>query len=142
MPYSIQENGFEIISNVLTRSEVEAIHDAIGGIQEKSEQAYGIRNLLQRVPAVAELAASQKLLSVVEGVIGSRPFPVHGIFFDKTPEANWKVAWHQDLTIAVAEKKEVLGFGPWSVKDGVVHVQPPMSVLENMLAVRIHLDDC
>lgn len=27
-------------------------------------------------------------------------------------------------------------------KAGVLHVQPPVSVLESMLAVRIHLDDC
>ena len=51
------------------------------------------------------------------------------------------VAWHQDLTIAVRDKVEALGFGPWSVKDGVPHVQPPVSLLENMVTVRQHLDD-
>jgi ectoine hydroxylase-related dioxygenase (phytanoyl-CoA dioxygenase family) len=51
------------------------------------------------------------------------------------------VPWHQDLTIAVRERREAAGFGPWSVKDGVVHVQPPDEVIARMLAVRIHLDD-
>lgn len=49
--------------------------------------------------------------------------------------------WHQDLTIAVRERREVVGFGPWSVKDGVPHVQPPAEVLEGLVAVRVHLDD-
>jgi ectoine hydroxylase-related dioxygenase (phytanoyl-CoA dioxygenase family) len=64
------------------------------------------------------------------------------LLFDKPPEANWKVPWHQDLTIAVKEKRDTPGFGPWSIKAGVLHVQPPVAVLETMLAVRIHLDDC
>ena len=48
----------------------------------------------------------------------------------------------KDLSIAVAEKLDAPGFSGWSVKQGVVHVQPPMAVLERMLTVRLHLDDC
>ena len=66
--------------------------------------------------------------------------PVRSILFDKTPDENWPVAWHQDLTITVDEKKEVEGYGPWSVKDDAPHVQPPASLLENMVTLRIHLD--
>lgn len=75
-------------------------------------------------------------------MLGPHAIAVRGILFDKTPDANWKVPWHQDLTIAVTAKLQVPGFGPWSKKAGVLHVQPPAFVLENMLAVRIHLDDC
>lgn len=53
-----------------------------------------------------------------------------------------KVSWHQDRTIAVRERKECSGFGPWSIKAGVPHVEAPRHLLENMLAVRVHLDDC
>ena len=52
------------------------------------------------------------------------------------------MAWHQDLTIAVHQRRCVAGFTAWSEKEGVVHVQPPVPVLERMLAVRVHLDDC
>lgn len=37
--------------------------------------------------------------------------PVKGIVFDKTPAANWKVPWHQDLTICVERRIDVNGFG-------------------------------
>ena len=40
------------------------------------------------------------------------------------------------------ERIDVPGFGPWSIKSGVPHVQPPVEVLEQMVAVRLHLDDC
>jgi ectoine hydroxylase-related dioxygenase (phytanoyl-CoA dioxygenase family) len=101
-----------------------------------------MRNLLRLAPAIRELAASVAMRSVVEPVLGAEAFPVRGLLFDKTPGANWKVAWHQDLSIAVAKKIDTPGFGPWSIKADVPHVQPLASVLQNMLTVRLHLDDC
>ena len=35
-----------------------------------------------------------------------------------------------------------LGFVAWSQKAGVWQVQPPPAVLADMMAVRVHLDDC
>jgi hypothetical protein len=66
--------------------------------------------------------------------------PVRAVMFDKTPDANWAVAWHQDRTLPVAERVEVEGFGPWSTKDGLLHVAPPFEILARMITLRIHLD--
>lgn len=78
----------------------------------------------------------------VNSLLGDGAFPVRILFFDKTPAANWLVPWHQDLAIAVAERREAAGFSGWSEKDGIAHVQPPAAVLEAMLTLRLHLDDC
>ena len=66
---------------------------------------------------------------------------VRAILFDKSDAANWALGWHQDRTIAVRERVEVAGFGPWSVKQGLQHVEPPFAVIEAMLTMRVHLDD-
>jgi ectoine hydroxylase-related dioxygenase (phytanoyl-CoA dioxygenase family) len=63
------------------------------------------------------------------------------LYFDKSADTNWFVAWHQDTTIAVSLRENVAGFGPWSEKDGIPHVRPPQEFLQQMLAVRINLDD-
>jgi ectoine hydroxylase-related dioxygenase (phytanoyl-CoA dioxygenase family) len=68
--------------------------------------------------------------------------PVRAIYFDKSAATNWLVGWHQDLTVAARARVDVPGFGSWSVKEGVPHVRAPVAVLEQMLSVRIHLDDC
>jgi hypothetical protein len=34
------------------------------------------------------------------------------------PATNWKVAWHQGLSIAVAERRDVPGFTGRSLKEG------------------------
>ena len=93
------------------------------------------------LPIVRELANSNAMLDLVLPHLPSEPKAVRAIYFDKSPAANWLVPWHQDLTIAVSSHVEVLGFGPWSVKEGIHHVQPPLECLEQMLAVRLHLDD-
>lgn len=112
------------------------ISDALSGVRG------GARHLLRTVPAVRTLAQSAVLRSIAERSLGPGAVAVRAILFDKTPGANWKVVWHQDLTIAVRERRDVAGFGPWTEKAGVPHVQPPVEVLERMVAVRLHLDDC
>ena len=32
------------------------------------------------------------------------------------------------------------GYGPWTTKQGRIHVAPPIGVIQSMLTVRIHLD--
>jgi hypothetical protein len=78
---------------------------------------------------------------VVTELRGAVAKPVRAILFDKSPQTNWGLGWHQDRTIAVRARCEVAGFGPWTVKRGMLHVAPPVELLERMLTIRVHLDD-
>jgi len=131
---SIEEKGFAIVSNCLTEQMVEHLSVHLG--DEKHAQ----RNLLS-IPMVRELAASRVVKPLIDSLFGKESFAVRGILFNKTPDANWKVVWHQDRTIAVRERTEVAEFGPWSIKAGVQHVQPPASLMSTMIAIRLHLDE-
>jgi ectoine hydroxylase-related dioxygenase (phytanoyl-CoA dioxygenase family) len=73
-------------------------------------------------------------------VLGRECLPVRAILFDKSAEQNWSLGWHQDRTIALRQRIDVEGFGPWSVKSGMVHVEPPFDLLAGMVTVRVHLD--
>ncbi|OYQ33792.1 phytanoyl-CoA dioxygenase [Niveispirillum lacus] len=86
------------------------------------------------------LGPDSALGRVASGLLGAGSMPVRALLFDKSPETNWSVGWHQDRVIAVRERREVPGFGPWSVKDGIHHVAPPVSVLNSMVTIRLHLD--
>ncbi|HET6879562.1 MAG TPA: phytanoyl-CoA dioxygenase family protein [Pirellulales bacterium] len=141
---SFAQQGFLIVENVISDEEASGLADAVEGYNAASSDRaalYGRRNLL-RLPEIDRLAASPQLRNVVEPFLGKGAFAVRGLWFDKLPAANWRVAWHQDLTIAVCRRVEAPGFTAWSVKAGVEHVQPPDEVLARMLTVRLHLDDC
>lgn len=109
--------------------------------RERSGKTYGIRNLLNLAREVRALTESGNVKDMIKKVLGKKSKPVKAIYFDKSPDANWKVPWHQDLTISVRRKIELPGFSAWTTKAGIVHVQPPVEILEKMVAVRIHLDD-
>ena len=140
---NLESDGFAIVPDVLSPSCCDELLAAFAIVESATQnRASSMRNVLQRVPQVRSLCESSPILRLMESLLGKDCFPVRAILFDKTASANWKVVWHQDLTIAVAEKREAEGFAPWSIKDGVTHVQPPVRVLEQMLTLRLHLDDC
>jgi len=102
----------------------------------------GMRNALISSPRARSWARSPGVMAVVRNLVGSNPVPVRAILFDKTASANWRIPWHQDLVIAVDRRIETPGFGPWSVKEGVLQVKPPAEILAQMVTLRLHFDDC
>lgn len=142
----LDQDGYVLIHGWLTAPEVEQYRhlvDSLGtqiAICTRSGVPYANRQLLDRVPKLMVLTNSERMRKLVEPVVGPSPFVARSIFFDKSESANWMVTWHQDTTIAVNGEFPVPGYGPWSVKDDVVHVRPPAHVLESMVTVRVHLD--
>ena len=130
---TVQHDGFSTIRGLLDAQDISRLISALG-----HAPAAGRRGMLA-VPAVQELAASSKMLDAVRPHISGTPRPVRAIFFDKSPGINWLVPWHQDLTISVRARVESVGFGPWSTKDGLPHVQPPVDFLEDMLTIRLFM---
>ena len=86
------------------------------------------------------LTGSGVIAGLVERLAGHPMRPVRAIAFDKSPQANWALGWHQDRTINLAARAEVAGYGPWTVKQDSPHVEPPFEVIAAMLTLRIHLD--
>jgi ectoine hydroxylase-related dioxygenase (phytanoyl-CoA dioxygenase family) len=131
----VDADGYALVQRSVGEQTIQALEAALDADQ------HGIRNLLSNA-TVRTIAASDELRGPVASVLGSGCFAVRGIFFNKNPRANWKVTWHQDCVIAVREELDIEGWGPWSRKADVIHVRPALAVLQQMLAIRIHLDDC
>jgi hypothetical protein len=92
-------------------------------------------------PGLTEIVAPEGPVGrAIAALSTSELRPVRAILFDKNDEVNWSLGWHQDRTVAVQQRHEVAGYGPWTVKQGILHVQPPFEVIARMMTVRIHLD--
>ncbi|MBH1998598.1 MAG: phytanoyl-CoA dioxygenase family protein [Sphingomonadaceae bacterium] len=121
-----------------------ALDDATLAIIETALATLPIDRPGQRLTSLAALTP----LLAASGTIGRHPAahlgnaarPVRAILFDKSEAANWALGWHQDRTIAVRQKIDTPGFGPWTIKSGIQHVAPPQSLLDQMLTLRLHLD--
>jgi ectoine hydroxylase-related dioxygenase (phytanoyl-CoA dioxygenase family) len=132
-------DGFLIVENVLATAAVEQIRTMLDALQRDRAN---VRNVLAAAPRIRKLLLSNGVLELAEELLASEPLLTRAILFDKKPGANWAVGWHQDITVAVLRRLDVPGFAGWSVKEGITHVHPPVDVLQQMVIVRLQIDDC
>ena len=135
----IRARGYALLSRVFTPSELFAVSAELSKQDLKRSKA-GARHVLS-LASVAELAQSSSLMEIARGILGETAIPFRATFFDKSPNSNWLVAWHQDTALPLTTRMDVPGWGPWSTKDGVVYSHAPAEALEQVLALRVHLDD-
>jgi hypothetical protein len=129
-------DGAQLFRVALARDQLNLLEAALAHLPPDYA---GIR--LRGVEGLAPLLASTGHIGhCAASVLGHDCQPVRAILFDKTPGTNWVLGWHQDRTIAVTQRVRVDGFGAWSVKGGMLHVEPPFELLSGMVTLRVHID--
>lgn len=143
----LTEKGFSIIPNIFSEKEISGIIHCIESANSnsnsflKTKDLFAIRQLLKHIPKLQSLIFTEKFKSVLVGLGGKDYFLTKSIYFDKPKESNWFVSYHQDLSISVSNRKETAGYQNWTSKRGQIGVQPLTEILENIITIRIHLDD-
>lgn len=138
----LQYKGFSLLRHVFSRKEVNQVKSLVQKYysEHPQQEPHAIRNVLNEIPELKEILFSPNLKLILKR-INPEFFVTKAIFFDKSPESNWYVTWHQDTTINVKEKHVADGFTGWSKKEDFYSVMPPEEILKNTLTLRIHLDD-
>jgi len=143
----IEQTGFAIIPDVFSSEELAMLATIIEEADRSGENfrmsagLFAIRQFFKEIPDIIPHVFIKKLNAIIKEVFGADYFIVKSIYFDKPEHSNWFVAYHQDLTIAVKQKKEIEGYGPWTAKQNQFSVQPPFHILNDNFTIRIHLDD-
>lgn len=140
---NLRSSGIEIVDPFLDREQTAELVRLVDPlIPSCTKRSPGIRRVLLREPRICELLRDSPLPELIEAIGGSNCRVVRALLFDKSEESNWMVPWHQDATIALAERVETRGYTLWAIKDGEHHCRPPLDVLESLFTVRIHIDAC
>ena len=129
--------GFTTVPEVLDPCQCDGVAREIEGAAHDHP---GSRNLLE-LPACREVVRHLRANAGVVRFLSAAPVAVQCTLFEKSPSQNWNVALHQDIAIPVAERISDSGCTGWSRKENVHYVQPPVPVLELLVAVRVHIDD-
>jgi hypothetical protein len=129
-------DGWTIIQTGVRATILQSLRDSVF-----PAEGPGQRCLLDQ-PTVHEVARTLRAELIGHGFLPAGAVTIQAIAFDKTPTINWRVTWHQDLVFPFAKPVTSAGFTAPSIKDGVPYSRPPREVLEDLLAVRLHLDDC
>ena len=136
----LDKSGFLLLEEFIGADFVEKISAEACHLELDAGQG-GLRNAELRLESVREWLCSEQFVLKVSEFFEEDFKVLRCILFDKNPKNNWSVTWHQDRTVAVTAVFEAEGWGAWSIKGGVHHVQPPESVLNQLVTLRVHLDD-
>jgi len=134
-----EDSGYLICDQIFARSEIESLERALAGAHVERTKA-GARHVL-KVPAVRALSTDPRLMRLAGQCLGRPPIPFRATLFDKSPSANWLVVWHQDTALPLCKRHDRPGWGPWSTKAGVLYAHAPAAALEQIVALRVSLDD-
>ena len=135
---TFEQNGYATLPRLIDERETAAASRALDRVRLPGA---GTRNLL-RLPWCRALVQRVKTRLLHSKALSSSFVAVQCTLFDKNPERNWLVAFHQDLSIPVKTRVAHTSLGVWSEKEGEHFVQAPLEILETLLAVRVHIDDC
>ena len=139
MERGIVSDGFRVLPGVFPAAEMDRLAERLSQSAVPRTRA-GIRHLLAD-EAVESLANDSRLVDLARHLLGPQAFPFHATLFDKSSSANWLVTWHQDTALPLRERRDAQGWGPWSVKRSVTYAHAPASALDQVLAIRVHLDE-
>jgi len=137
--HTIDTQGYAIIPDVFAPCEIGKLSAELDAVPLRRSRA-GARHLLRHA-AVSDWAGDARLLTLARQILGPDALPFRATLFDKSPNSNWLIVWHQDTALPLTRRHQMQGWGPWSVKDGVTYAHAPSAALEQVLALRVHLDD-
>jgi ectoine hydroxylase-related dioxygenase (phytanoyl-CoA dioxygenase family) len=148
---ALDRDGFVVVAGLLDSGEVDGLCDrltsALGSTEDESVRrsenghVFAARHVLAHFPEAVEVVRQHPIADLLGILLGPTCGVVRGLYFDKPPEHTWALPWHQDVTIAVREHLPTVRYEKPTREVGVSHVEAPAELLEQMLAVRIHLDD-
>lgn len=139
MNNDIAGNGYGIFPGIVEREHLTRFMAGLSGEDMRRSRA-GIRHLMHS-RHVQAIASGQAMMEIAKSIVGPGAVPFRATLFDKSPDSNWLVMWHQDTALPLEEKRELEGWGPWSVKDGFTYAHAPAEALEQVIALRLHVDD-
>lgn len=138
MSETFSRDGFALVHGLLEPADCDALAALAAACVS---DAPGSREMLAH-DWCRELAQRLRQHPAIAAVIPAGHLAVQCTYFEKSVTQNWLVPVHQDLSIPVRERVEHPDLRGWSEKEGSLFVQPPVALLEELVAVRVHLDPC
>src|SRR5580693_5595517 len=132
----LSQRGYAVVPGLISTDELDRLQLAV---ERTLVDGAGTRRLID-VPWCRALADSLCANFLLRDALLTDLRPVQCTLFVKSVTKNWLVSLHQDLSIPVTERVHCPGCSGWSEKEGDIFVQPPIEVLEQMVALRLHLE--
>jgi ectoine hydroxylase-related dioxygenase (phytanoyl-CoA dioxygenase family) len=134
----VEDSGFLVTGPLLGHEFCAQLETTISKLKQ---DGVGTQNLIEHSWCV-DLAKLIREHQMIAPFLSVATVAVQCTLFEKSQNQNWLVPVHQDLSIAVRERVAHPALTGWSDKEGSIFVQPPDSVLQEIVAIRFHIDEC
>lgn len=115
----LDRDGFHLFRQAVSTATLQSLDDEAELLASQyPEQAHGLRGVLQLSQLIRAEAENYFGLSLQR-----KARPIRAILFDKRPEANWRIGWHQDTNLKENDSLLVAN-----------------DELEKVFTLRLHLD--
>lgn len=148
--YHLGQSGYFVIKSAFSPNQVASLLALIESATEFESKGalksrgtvFAARNLIDSIPRLVQIVDRPVLNGLLGQVLGPEYGLIRALYFDKPSNRSWNLPFHKDLTIAVKNNSlPTEHFSKPTRKGGVDHVEASEEILENMLTLRIHLDD-
>jgi hypothetical protein len=102
--------GFAIEAKVLSDQECDSLLDSLAHATGQRSRA-GIRHLMSNAD-VQRFARDPRLVALAYRYLGVTAVPFRATLFDKSPQTNWLIPWHQDTALPLATRSTLRTGGP------------------------------
>ncbi|HET9957270.1 MAG TPA: phytanoyl-CoA dioxygenase family protein [Polyangiaceae bacterium] len=151
-PYAFQTDGVLRVDAALASKGLARLwsqlapETASGAVSTRSGSSapgvYAARALLLSRPQLPSILAELGMDEVANRALGTAGFPIDALFFDKGADANWAVPAHQDIVVPVPPNSVGLSVRNSRMRHGTFYGEPPLQALRELVALRLHFDDC
>ena len=136
--HRFDNDGYAVLPGILTNDMCEEISSMLTLLGDKGIGARGLLNM----PWCARLAQLLRHHPTIAASLPCDAVAVQCTYFEKSKDQNWLVPIHQDLSIPVKRKVDEPALTGWSEKEGSIFVHAPQLILRDLVAVRLHVDEC
>jgi len=148
----LRDSGYCLLDESLDQTLVDRIiSDCDDSFQNENQgklassrmgNVYAARNLIHHVPIVKTFWQKGFIRKFLNKHLGTVFGLVRVLYFDKPPNQTWALPWHKDTAIAVKSNQgESKQLTRPTIKAGTPHMIASDGILNEMLTLRVHLDE-
>ncbi len=140
----LYSNGSVVLNHVYTKREINRCSKMLYNFRKQKvddgEALFEIESVLSILPDLNPFLINLNLKKVIES-LGRDYSLMRSTFYDNRISKPESIVWQQRNRISLREKTETKGYSDWKSEDGGFSAVLPDQILQDLVVVRIHIDD-
>ena len=140
----LDSNGSVVLNHIYTKREInrssKILYDFRKQNVDEGEAIFELESVLETLPDLKTLLINMNLKKIIES-LGEGYSLIRSAYFDNRVSKPEKTVWRQRRRLTFPVKIEGADYSNWQLEGDFFSAEPPARIMQDMVIVRIHLDD-